>query len=169
MISFFNDRVPSRGYVFLIYNLFMSKNKSNKKKEKLSKEEMEFQDSIEKTKELQRIVVLLLDLLISSVNKDKDNFDPLLTKKTMSDIDKEAKKLLDTLSSSMELKTLLKDNERKIELKSLIDQLKSVKPTRWSRDAYFACNVITEKAKFINEDEENKEIIAKVNKIFKWN
>jgi hypothetical protein len=61
------------------------------------------------------------------------------------------------------------DEDRKIEMKPIFTELRKVKPTKWDKEAYFSLNFIEGKVAAIRADEKNKELINKVESIFKWN
>jgi hypothetical protein len=67
------------------------------------------------------------------------------------------------------MRSIFKDKDRKIEFKPVMAGLRKIKPTKWSTEAFFSVNVIEEKAKAIRADETNKELIQKIENIFRWN
>ena len=141
----------------------------SKKELKLKKEEQEFYAKVKKTETEQRITIILLDLLIKAVEKDVENFVPSIGTKSISQIDKQAKDMFEKLYNSKEVLAMFKDKERKTEMKPILDDLRSNKPTKWSTDAYFGYNAVKGKATAIRQMDENKELISKIENLFKWN
>jgi len=136
---------------------------------KKSKQEKLIEEIEAKASPAHKTLFLFLDKVVQAVRTDVANFVPSIGNKSMSDIDAQAKTLINELQSSREFITLMKEPERKLEVSPIFKELNKIRPTRWDAEAFFAVQLIQGKAKFIKEDGNNADLVRKINSVFKWN
>ncbi len=138
---------------------------SRKDKKEKQVEMFQRKEDDELSKESYEYVYIKLYETILKLNDELKNFKPSVGIKSMSQINQEAQDVIDEILNSDELKKLYLVEERKEEIKPLIDELKSVQPKRWEQDAFFAWNVIMAKGKNIvdskSENKSNEELVEK--------
>lgn len=111
-------------------------------------------------------IMLVLDAIIEGIIQETINFEN--SNKTMTDIDLQAKEAIKNVQNSREFAALMKDQERKVELKESILQLSKTRATRWEAQAFFAIQMIQEKAKFLKRSPVNKDIVETISKAKVW-
>lgn len=112
--------------------------------------------------------ILVLDELIESVITELKNFVPSVGNKTLSDIDNNAKEIIKSVQNSREFANLMKDKERKIELKEAVLQLSKVRATKWESQAFFGLQMIRSKAAFLKSDFKNYTTVKKIKQARIW-
>ncbi len=106
--------------------------------------------------------------LTKGIEKEVLEFQPSIGIKSLGDINKEAHAKIKAVAHSKELKGIYLSEDFKTEIKPIVDQLVKVKPSNWTKDAFFATSLVEAKYKAIEHTKENDEDIKR-GKDLEWN
>ncbi len=113
-------------------------------------------------------IFLTLNSLILFIEDITENFDHSTSKISIGEVNVIATIYMKSLQKSEDLKSIYASDQKKDEMKPIIDDLLAVRPTSWEKDANFGYSVIKAKAYFIGEDSQFIDLKKEINQI-KWN
>lgn len=117
-----NHHKKSTSLFFILYNIFMGR-----KQKKIEQIESIVNEEANKN---YVPVILTMNKIIAAVKEELVNFVPSVGTKTLADIDSRAKELIKKIQNSKEFAELMKDKERKTELKEPVLLLSRTRATR---------------------------------------
>ena len=111
---------------------------------------------------------LLLESLLNYVEDSMIKFNEDPQSVSISKVNEVAGNAINYIISSKEIKKVYELEDRRAEFKPILEELKSVKPTQWNKEAYFSIALVQAKSKNYKENPEYKNIVDKISK-HKWN
>lgn len=130
------------------------KDKSKRQREVIKRKR---DDNLSKAKHIE--LYLKLYFLVNDLEQRIKSFDPLTGIYSMGDINKNFSQAVLEIKNSSDLKDVFLFEERKEEFKPIVDELSSIKPTKWESESIFAINIIKAKSQFIVDNPENKKYV----------
>ncbi|BDV02298.1 MAG: hypothetical protein HPAVJP_1870 [Candidatus Hepatoplasma vulgare] len=141
---------------FLIFlAIWGSRKDKNKRQREVVKRKKD--DNLSKVKHIE--LYLKLYFLIEDLEKRIKFFDPLTGIYSIGDINRNFSQAILEIKNSADLKDVFLFEERKDEFKPIVDELSSIRPTKWESESIFAVNIIKAKSQFIVKDPKNIEYV----------
>lgn len=118
--------------------------------------------------ETNRIIIFIsLNEAFKNLEKELKDFKPSIGIKSLGDINKEYGNIVKSILQSSEFKEVCYSEDYSNEMKPIIKELNSNKPSTWSKEATFALGLVNAKVKSLIKNTENKKDIA-AGKKKKW-
>lgn len=137
--------------------------KRDKRDKQIALDEIRAIENKAKNNHLKIYSILNEVLVYVDDQKEKFSFNSDLI--SLSEVNNKSNEVIKLIINSSELKEIYKSDDRKLEFKPVIEQLKNVKPTNWRKEAYFAVSLIEAKSKFSSNHDESMKKIKK----YLWN
>ncbi len=120
---------------------------SRKDKAKRRIDQLQIKEGQEASEKKYIDVYLKLNEIVNRLEEYLKDFKPSIGMKSMKQINDEISFEIEEIINSEDLKEVYFVEERKQELKPVLDELKKSKPSKWELEAFFAINLIKAKAK----------------------
>ncbi len=133
-------------------------------REKQKRKALDFEKDalyIETKSDLNRMMIKL-GLYFEMLEEFLENHDPLKGKYSLSQINSFGASMLQEIRESEQLKNIFKDELRRQELKTYLDELGNNKPSNWSRDVYESYNIINAKAHVYINKTDNANLVKEI-------
>ncbi len=140
------------------------------KKDKIEKMiENDKRKKIRNQASIDRVVLFSsLNEIITNLEDEVKDFKPSVGIKSLGDINREASDNIKKIVKSNALKTIYLSDDYRLEIRPILDQLSTTKPSNWSKEAYFAIGLAKAKFEALSAKPENKEQIVQGQKL-EWN
>ncbi|BDV03370.1 MAG: hypothetical protein HPPSJP_0910 [Candidatus Hepatoplasma scabrum] len=151
--------------ILVVVAVFGSKKDKQKQQIDLMKKKKD--DKLSKDNSIR--IIFTLYILLEDVTKDVKNFKPSIGTKSIGDINSSALKIIKNLNNSKEVKEIYLITERENEIRPILEELKKVKPIKWEDQAFFAVNVIRNKAQsLLINNKQNQKLLEEIRSEFKY-